>query len=168
MRIVATLFVILLTGCGYHPPEAAESWVGGETRVIYVELFDNQTTEPYLENFITEALIAELSRSRLIELTENPQAADARLVGVVNSFKSLASAYSSSDQITDYRASMKITARLQRTKNNELLWQDSLSRSENYLANANINQQLESERLIARQISERLAEDVYAQLLNNF
>ena len=65
MRVVSILFVVLLAGCGYHVPGTSDSWAGGEAKTLYIQLFDNQTTEPYLENFITEALVAELSRSRI-------------------------------------------------------------------------------------------------------
>ena len=30
MRIVITLFALLLAGCGYHTPGASDNWVGGE------------------------------------------------------------------------------------------------------------------------------------------
>lgn len=168
MRILSLLLLLVLSGCGYHLPESSDTWIGGEDRVLYVDLFENQTVEPYLENFITDALVAEFSRSRLVELTENPELADLRLTGVVNSFSSSALAYSSNDDITDYRAAMNVSTRLIRSRGGEVLWQSSFSNSEDYLADVDKNQQLEGERLAAREVSKRLAEDIYAQLLNNF
>ena len=168
MRIVMTLFVVLLAGCGYHSPGSSDSWVGGDARVLYVSLFDNQTAEPYLENYITDALVAELSRSRLVELTENPDLADVRLEGDVKDFSSSALAYGTSDQITDYRATMTVAVRLLKKDGNEILWRENLSRGEDYLATVNKNLQLEGERLAARQVSERLAEDIHSSLLKSF
>jgi hypothetical protein len=80
MRIVLILFVVILAGCGYHNPGASDSWAGGEARILYIQLFDNKTTEPYLENYITSALVAELSRSRVVVLTEDETLADVRLL----------------------------------------------------------------------------------------
>lgn len=175
MRSILILFVALLAGCGYHLPGAADSrpaasdpWVGGDARILYIQLFDNQTAEPYLENFITDALVAELSRSRIIALTENPALAEVRLVGEVKDFSSKVQAYGATDQITDYRATMKVSLRLMRKGSSEVLWQDSLQRSEDYLATIDKNLQLEGERLAARLVSQRLAEDIYASLLNRF
>ena len=168
MRVVSILFVVLLAGCGYHVPGTSDSWVGGEAKTLYIQLFDNQTTEPYLENFITDALVAELSRSRLVELTENPALADVRLLGEVKDFSSSALAYGATDRITDYRAKMKVSVRLLRKGSSEVLWQENMSRSEDYLATINKNLQLEGQRLAARRVSQRLAEDIYASLLNNF
>ena len=168
MRIVMILFVFLLAGCGYHTPGSSDAWVGGDARILYVQLFDNQTAEPYLENYITDALVAELSRSRLVELTEDADLADVRLEGDVKYFSSSALAYGTSDQITDYRATMNVSVRLLVRDSNEILWRKNLRRSEDYLATANKNLQLEGERLAAQQVSKRLAEDIYSSLLNSF
>ena len=168
MRIVITLVTLLLAGCGYHAPGSADSWVGGDARVLYVQLFDNQTAEPYLENYITDALVAELSRSRLVTLTEDQALADVILTGDVSGFSSVALAYGASDQITDYRATMNVSVRLLDNESGKVLWRDTLQRTDDYLATVNKNLQLEGERLASRQVSERLAEDIYSSLLHSF
>lgn len=168
MRTLFLSLIVLLAGCGYHTPGHSDSWVGGDARILYLQLFDNQTSEPYLENYLTDALVAELGRSRLIELTEDLERADALLVGEVKSFTSNALAYGASDQITDYRATLKVSARLLNNRGDEVLWQKNMQRSEDYLGTSNKNLQLEGERLAAREAAKRLAEDMYSSLLNNF
>lgn len=168
MRIALILIVVFLAGCGYHTPGSSDNWVGGDARILYIQLIDNQTAEPYLENFLTDALVAELSRSRVVTLTEDQALADARLVGEIKDFTSTAFAYSTSDQITEYRATMLISVRLLHKDTNEVLWQKNFQRSEDYLATVNKNLQLEGQRLSARQVSLRLAEDIYSSLLNSF
>ena len=168
MRIISVLLFLLLSGCGYHTPGASDTWVGGEARTLYVQLFDNQTIEPYLENYITDALIAELAVSRLFELTENPDKADVRLAGNVKTFTDSAVSYGNSDQITEYSATMAVAVRLLDKNNIDIIWQRSLTRSEDYLATVNKNLQLEGQRLAAIRVSQRLAEDVYASMLNSF
>lgn len=168
MRTLLILLIALLVGCGYHTPNNSDIWVGGDARILYLQLFDNQTSEPYLENFLTDALVAELARSRLVELTEDRERADVRLVGEIISFTSNALAYGASDQITDYRATLKVSARLLNTRGDEVLWQRIMQRSEDYLGANNKTLQLEGERLAAREAAKRLAEDIYSSLLNNF
>ncbi len=168
MRIVSVFLLLLLGGCGYHTPGASDSWVGGDARIVYVQLFDNTTVEPYLENYITDALIAELSRSRLIELTENAALADVRLIGEVTDFTDAASSYGNTDQITEYSATMTVAVRLLRKNSSEILWQQKLSRTEEYLATVSKKLQLEGQRLAAVRASQRLAEDIYASMLNSF
>ena len=168
MRIVLFLIVVLLAGCGYHTPGSSDTWVGGDARKVYIQLFDNQTVEPYLENYITNALVAELSRSRLMVLTEDKALADVRLVGEVNTFSSNALAYGPTDRITYYRATMAVSTRLLNKDSNQAVWQQSLQRTQDYLGTVDKNLQLEGERLAAQQVSQRLAEDIYASLLNSF
>lgn len=168
MRILLILLVLLVSGCGYHVPGASDPWVGGDARVVYIQLFENTTAEPYLDNYMTDALVEELSRSRLFVLTENADAAEVLIDGTIDSFTSNAISYSSTDRITDYRATMGITVKLVQNSNDQVLWQKKMRRSEDYSAAVNKNLQLEGERLTARQVARRLAEDIRAQLLNNF
>lgn len=168
MRILLILLALFVAGCGYHVPGSSDSWVGGDARLVYVELFENMTAEPYLDNYMTDALVEELSRSRLFELTENVDAAQVLIGGTVDSFSSKAISFSSTDTISDYRATMGITVKLTASGDSQVIWQEKMRRSEDYSAAVNKNLQLEGERLTARQVARRLAEDIRAQLLNNF
>ena len=168
MRIISLLLLLLLVGCGYHSPGNSDNWVGDEARLLYVQLFENRTVEPYLDNYITDAVIAELSRSRLLELTEDSDLAEVRLVGEVKDFDSEARSYSSSDEITAYTATMTVAVRLLRKNSSEIVWQQTMQRTQEYLAENNKNLQLEDQKLAARQVSLRLAEDIHASMLNNF
>jgi len=168
MRILLILSAIFISGCGYHVPGTSDSWVGGDARIVYVQLFENMTAEPYLDNYMTDALVEELSRSRLFELTEDAGAAEVLINGTVDSFTSHAISYSSTDTITDYRATMSITAKLLDVSNDQVMWQERIRRSEEYSAAVDKNLQLEGERLAARQVARRLAEDLNARLLNSF
>ena len=168
MRILLILLPLIASGCGYHVPGTSDSWVGGDARLAYVRLFENKTAEPYLDNYVTDALVDELSRSRLFELTEDANAAEVLIGGTVDSFTSDAISYSSTDSITDYRATMGITVQVIDNSKDQVMWQEKMRRSEDYSAAVNKNLQLEGERLTAKQVARRLAEDIRAQLLNNF
>jgi outer membrane lipopolysaccharide assembly protein LptE/RlpB len=168
MRRLVVLVIMLLSGCGYHTPGSSTAWVGGDARSVSIQLFVNQTGQPYLDNYMTEALVSELSRSRFLTITENPELAELLLVGEVKHFNSYAISYGSNDRITDYRASMTIAARLVRRGSSEVLWQEDLQRSEDYLATLDKNLQESGERLAAIQVAQRLAEDINAHLINSF
>jgi outer membrane lipopolysaccharide assembly protein LptE/RlpB len=168
MRTALIFMLLLVAGCGYHTPGNSDNWVGEDARLLYVQLFENNTVEPYLENYMTDAVIAELSRSRLIELTEDPALAQVRLTGDVKDFSNDAKSYGSSDRITEYRATMTVAVRLLKNNSSEIIWQTSMQRSEDYLAAVNKNLQLEGQKLAAQQVSQRLAEDLHASMLNNF
>jgi len=124
--------------------------------------------EPYLDSIVTEEVAIQLSRSRLAELTEERKGADLLLGGVVTNFDSNAVAYDANDNISEYRARMTVKARLTRSGDGAVLWQQELTRSETYPALANKSQQQEGESLAARILARRIAEDIYARLLVAF
>ncbi len=171
MRLLSLFLLsclVLLGGCGYHTPGAGDAWVGGEGKTLYVELFANRTSEPYLDNHVTELVVRQLARSRQFELTEDRQTADLVLEGTVSRFESKATAFGQSDRIEDYKVTLTVQARLLENLSQEVLWQDALNRSERYAATADKNLQLEGQAQAARLAAARLAEDLRARLSNAF
>jgi len=166
--LVLIASVLLLGGCGYRVPGQNDSWVGQQGETLYIELFANRTAEPYLDNYLTEMVVRQLSRSRLFEITEDRQAADLLLTGTITDFKDRASSYGSGDRIAGYSVELYVTARLASRDSGKVLWQDELQRSENYAATADKNLQLEARNLVAREAAGRLAEDLHARLLDAF
>jgi outer membrane lipopolysaccharide assembly protein LptE/RlpB len=162
------MFVLLVTGCGYHAPGHDESWVGGGGQTLFVDLFANRTPEPYLDNYVTGSVVRQLARSRLVELTEDRNRADLLLTGVITHFDSSATAYNRVDRISDYRISMRVSVRLSDRVSDQVVWQDELRLNKTYPATTDKNLQLEGRSLAAREATDRLAEDLYARLLDAF
>jgi hypothetical protein len=168
LALLGGLLLVLLPGCGYHAPTGGDVWVGQEGRTLYVELFANRTVEPYLDNVVTEEVAIQMSRSRLVELTEQRGMADLVLDGSVTGFDSSVGAYDAADNISEYSASMTVKARLLRRSDGTVLWQSVLSRSETYPALVDKSLQQEGESLAARVVARRIAEDLLARLLATF
>lgn len=160
--------LLLLAGCGYHTPGAGENWVGEGGRTLYVELFANRTVEPYLDNVVTEEVSLQLSRSRLVELSEERGTTDLVLTGAVTAFESRVAAYDAADNISEYRAIMTVKARLLRRGDDTVLWEETLTRFQTYPAAVDKNLQKEAENLAARVVARRIAEDLLARLLATF
>ncbi len=168
MRFLVIVLFFFVAGCGYYTPGATDSWVGGEDRTVYIQLFDNMTSEPYLNHYVTEAVVSRFSRSRTLVLTEDEGAADLRLMGSVEKFDSKALAYNTIDKITDYRATMSVTVWLVRDDNKQVVWKNNFRETDDYLATADKNVQLNGQRLSAKVVAKRIAEDIYTQMFNTF
>ena len=166
--LITVVAAFCLTGCGYHSPNQSDSWVGGNATTLYVDLFTNRSTEPYLENYVTDQVVLQMSRSRMVELTERQDLADLILTGTIDSFSADAIAYDSIDRITEYSARMSVLVKLINRDDGQIVWQQRISRSERFGAFVNKNVQLEGQDLAAREVAKRLAEDLYASLFKSF
>ena len=60
--LISLLCIFGLTGCGYH--FIGQSEVLSEIHTIAIPYFENETYEPGLERYMTEALVNEFVRSR--------------------------------------------------------------------------------------------------------
>jgi len=167
-RLTLLWLLLALAGCGYHVPGSGDAWVGQQGRTLYVELFANRTVEPYLDSIVTDEVTAQFARSRLVALVEERAGADLLMVGTVTGFDSQAVAYDADDNISEYRASMTVKARLVRRSDGTVLWQADLRRSETYPAQLDKSQQQGEESLAARIVARRIAEDLLARLLAAF
>ena len=65
----------LLGGCGYHRPGSGDNL--GAVRTLHIQLFENATYEPFLENELTNAVTRRFLRTGRWRLVEDPARADA-------------------------------------------------------------------------------------------
>jgi outer membrane lipopolysaccharide assembly protein LptE/RlpB len=159
--------ILLLTGCGYGLLSDPEH-LPHDIKTLHVALFENRTTEPYLENVVTENVVRRLLRIPELRLQSSSAEYDAVLSGKINSYYIKASAYDALDQPQQYRLNMKIEAQLQRSRDGRILWRGELLRSAEFLANADLMLQADFERQAQQQVAERLAEDLSYQIASDF
>lgn len=166
--IILLCAVFLLGGCGYrlggHPDEGYLRGVS----TIAVDMFGNRSYEPYLEDYVTEALMERFARKTGLEVTENRQKADVVLSGDVTSYRSTAIAYDSNDKITEYQSEMVIHPILMRNSDGRVLWQGDLRWNEDYLANADRALEQDNEAEAQKTIAERLSDEVFFRIRDGF
>ncbi|NLC70555.1 MAG: hypothetical protein GX751_04255 [Desulfuromonadaceae bacterium] len=168
-KILVLFLLAGLFGCGYHLPGGQGDRLPEGVRVIYVAFFENRTSEPFLENLVSNAVIRRFSKALNVEVVEDPKAAEAILSGTVSSYMSSASAYSGrEDDITEYRSSITCQAVLRSVGDNRVLWKGSASWSDEYQASFDRGLEESGEALAQKDISERLAEELYNRITANF
>ena len=167
--VLALLFLMAVWGCGYHLPGGEGDRLPGGVRVIYIALFDNRTSEPFLENLVSNAVIQRFSRALNVEVVEDPKAAEAILSGTVSAYRSSASAYSGrEDDITESRTSITCQAVLRAVEDNRVLWKGSASWSDEYQASLNRGLEESGEAISQQEISVRLADELFNRITANF
>jgi outer membrane lipopolysaccharide assembly protein LptE/RlpB len=169
MRGLGLLLVALLlvAGCGYHLPGRGNS-LPSEVQSLYIELFSNRTAEPFLENRITERVIDRFARKRSLHLVEKRDIADAILSGMVSGYITSPISYDRNDVITEYRSTMTIAVTLRQTADDRILWKGSIEWSEEYPANLDKSVQEDNEAAAIAVIADRLAQELYFRIMENF
>lgn len=167
MRWLALISTLLLGACGYHFADTTGSLPEGVTQIQVVQ-FENTTSEPYLEQRLTDDVIDQLRRHREIRLVVTEDQAEAILSGVIVTFSSNALSFSQDDQIGTYRATLVADVMLRRSNSDELLWSGRSRWSTEYNATIDVAQQSDLKERALNELSRRLAEEIYYQLLDNF
>ncbi|MDX2493777.1 MAG: LPS assembly lipoprotein LptE [Desulfuromusa sp.] len=164
------LFFVLiscLSGCGYHFPGQSGALPEGVEK-LFIPLFINKTAEPQLENKMTSRVSEVFSRNSKISQVEKTEYAEAVLLGTIRDYKTRALSYNSNDDIGEFRSTMIVDVVLQQADTERSLWQRTVSWSDEYSANDDKNLQEDLEQQAIDEITLRLAEEIFYQLLDDF
>jgi outer membrane lipopolysaccharide assembly protein LptE/RlpB len=161
------LSVLFLTSCGYHLPGRSDN-LPEDVHSVFIEIFANQTTKPFLENRMTNAMTTRFARNRDLRIESKRGVADAILSGRITGYGSMAISYDSHDVITEYQSIMTVTARLSRADTGKTIWMGDVSWRESYPANINLTIQEDSEKIAIIEISQRLADEIFSRITEDF
>ncbi len=159
------LLLLLLAGCGYTP-RGLSPGIGVST--LYIQPLGNRTAEPFLDSMLTNDLIMWFSRDRQLRLVASAKEAEAVLSGDVASYSRTSVAYNRRDKIQEYRSEMRVNANLRRVTDGKILWKDSVFWTEESLNSADRARQDDFETEAMQKISQRLAEQIYQRIQENF
>jgi outer membrane lipopolysaccharide assembly protein LptE/RlpB len=94
--------------------------------------------------------------------------AEAILSGSVSSYNRKAVSYDRTDTISEYRSTMTVMASLRRVADGKILWKDNVVWSEESMNSNDRSVQEDYETIAIQEITERLAEQLYNRLQENF
>jgi len=129
--VFMSVLLLFSASCGYHRVETAADlpdWI----RTIYVEPWENNSTETEMSVWITDALREEFLRDSGLVLTSREDA-DIILTGNVESVYVSGIAYISYDRAVEERVTADLSVRLYDRKTGEEIWKlANLHREENF------------------------------------
>ncbi len=165
--LLIVLLVFALGACGYRLQGRSAQLPGG-VRSVVIELFDNQTFEPFLENSVTRAVISRFARHAELEIVEQPARTEALLRGRITGYRNFALSYDQNDRIAEYRSEMTVEADLLRLETGEVLWRGSVVWHEDYNVSEDKVLQEDRKRAAILEISERLADELFSRMIDQF
>lgn len=164
--MLALLATGLLTACGYQLAGRGE--LPGNTRTIAVRMLENRSSESGVEALVTNALVNELNRRRRGSVVSLDQA-DAVLAGTIESISKDTLARSGINTATQRRVYGTISLTLT-DRSGHVLWKRSgLSAEQAYtVVDSNKSATEFNRRQAISMLAERIAENVYRRLTDNF
>ncbi len=161
------LILCWLAGCGYHLPSVAGQSGQAAVKTLNIPIFANKTYKTNLEAQLVNSLVDEFSLRRNYRVV-SAQDADLTITGTVLSYGIAAISYTATDTVREYRATITAEAVLRQTITQKVLWKGVVSWSQDYPVNADIALQQNSEEAAIREISRRLAQQIYLRVLDDF
>lgn len=165
--VLVALLALSLTACGYRLQGRSDA-LPGDVRSLYVELFRNDSYEPYLENSITNEVVGRFARHDRLEIVEQPARAEGILGGRIINYSNTALSYDSNDDIAEYRSKMTVAAALRRVDNGEVLWKGTVAWQEDYSTSSDKVLQDDREQAAIQEIGQRLADELFSHMIDNF
>lgn len=155
-----------LNGCGYSINQPGE--MPGNVQTVYVNVFDNLTSEVGLETMIATSIVSEISRFDAKLVTARSDQADAIVRGTIRATSSQSIAKHGVNVAAERLAVLYVDVQLV-DKNGMVLWQvRNLSDSEPYLVFGDKINNEASKYNAYGVIAARLAERVYNQMTDKF
>jgi outer membrane lipopolysaccharide assembly protein LptE/RlpB len=159
--------VVFQAGCGYRFSPGGESIDPGIHRV-YIDNFDNKTTQPYVEIYFRNAFADQFRRTSRFTLAESKVKSDASVKGSVNVTTFNPVAYTKSDFATEDRVTI-VASIIFQDRNNEIIWRnDSLSGYQDYIINQNEAVTEQNRRDAIQKLAADMAERAFRYIMSGF
>jgi outer membrane lipopolysaccharide assembly protein LptE/RlpB len=166
LRFIAAALLLAAFGCGYHLQ--GRGALPAEVRTLYIEMMENGTRKPFLENMVTTAVVERFSRHPHLVIVEDRNRADAILGGKIIGYRRNSIAYDRNDDIAEYRSQIVLDAALRRGDDAAALWKGRISWAEEYTTSDDKALQDARESAAIDLVSERLADELYSRVFDAF
>jgi len=124
---------------------------------IHVPTFQNSSSEPTLEEILTDDVIQEFLADGRVSLVSRAEA-EAILLGTIKQYKHIPLMYNDQDIVQQYKVRIEISLALKDAKTGTILWrQPEIRRETRY---SDVQPPVETELNAQERVSEQLARDV--------
>lgn len=162
------LAVFFLSGCLGYGFRGSVNNLPEDIKTVAIPIFVNESNEPGLETVLTNALIYEFTRSRILQIVPAMES-HAIIFGKIKSVAEDAAVYTSQTQALERRITVVVEASCRRTDNDRLLWQDNfLSRHEIFTVSPDAFQTQRNREEALKKIAQDLSERIHNGILENF
>ncbi len=167
---VAALVLIAalaLGGCGYGF-RGTVSYLPPEIKTVAIPFLTNRTGEPNLDVLLTQALIREFNRSKLLKLTRAGRA-DVVLKGTIQGLSEGAVAYEDIRTALQRRVTISVSGELTATADNKVFWKNrAISEGQDYDVASDPGTTESNREAAITTLVRNLAEKIHDSIFENF
>lgn len=136
-----------------------------------VSIFANRSYRPNIEAMLTDLLVDELVKREGDKVVE--KGGDLAVSGAILSYGTSAVSYTATatataETVKEYRAAITAEVALRKAATGQVLWKGNLTATQDFPANDDPVLQQNSEEAAIREISRKLARDIYLHLTEDF
>ncbi len=126
-RVLTTVFglsLVVIFHCSYY--SFSGSSLPSHLRTIAIPMFENSTTEFGVPEDITDALINEFTQDNTLKVVDR-RAADSIIEGTIVNIREQAGAYNQQEQVQEIRIYVRIKAKFEDLKKNNIMWEEEIT-----------------------------------------
>lgn len=124
IKLVIGLLLVALWHCSYY--SFSGSSLPSHLRTIAIPMFENRTTEFGVPEDITDALINEFTQDNTLKVVDQ-RAADSIIEGTIVNIREQAGAYNQQEQVQEIRIYIRIKAKFEDLKKNNIMWEEEIT-----------------------------------------
>ena len=167
MGSVVLTGVLLLSGCGYHHTGVSGLPPALAGKRIAVATFANKGYRANMGAILTGSLIDEFAR-RTGGLVVSENDAELKLDGTILTYTTTAISFTAADTVKEYRAAVTAECSLTERGSGKVVWKGTETQWQDYPVNADVALQQNSENAAIREISRKIAQQVYQDVSDGF
>ncbi len=165
--LILAAAALTLWGCGYGF-SGTVSYLPEEIKTVAVPFMTNRTGEPNLDVALTQAIIKEFNRSKLLKLTKAGRA-DVIFKGTIINLSEGAVAYEDIRTALQRRVTIKVSAELVGSADNTVYWKNkAVSEGQDYDVAADPSATENNRKKALSTLTKNLAEKIHDSIFENF
>jgi hypothetical protein len=164
-RLLSALVLLaaVSSACGYEVVRYRQAL--GDVHRVSIRAFENDSFDPAVDDWMTEALQREFLRRGAVKLVDDPRSADLVITGTVRNVDTVSRSFSSIEFALEYEVRMFLELSVTRPDGTQVLIDPrALAESELYLASADVETARTNREEALRRLSTALAGRIHDAL----
>lgn len=155
---------LLISSCGYYNPYVVNA--DSKPISIHRSMWANQTSELGLETVLYHSLSSWLRRTELINLKEQNETAQYKLVGEITAITYPEIAYGGNNIASELRINLTIHYKLIETASNNFIMEETKTFIEPFSQGATPSSAQINKNIALAEIADNISEEIYLKLIN--